>query len=111
MKQTNTFIVLRNKVGGFLETYKNNFGNFALTASFTDSLEEALVMPIEYYERQKEDFEHLAGLLEAEPVKVVADYTLTTIDGNELPPVEKVKKSDQLVREFLRRVANGNDED
>ncbi|WP_447459068.1 hypothetical protein [Streptococcus minor] len=91
-----------------MATYKNNFGNFALTASFTDSLEMALVMPIEHYERQREDFEHLASLLEAEPVKVVADYTLTTIDGNELPPIEK---SDQLVREFLQRVANGNDED
>lgn len=108
MKQTNTFIVLRNKAGDFLEKYKNNFGSLALTARFTDSLEMALVMPIEYYERQREDFEHLAILVEAEPVKVVADYTLTTIDGNELPPVEK---SDQLVREFLRRVANGNDED
>lgn len=89
MKQTNTFIVMRAKDGSYLAEFKNNQFTLAYNAGFTDYLNSALIMTEESYEDQREDFEALAKMVECEPIRVQAEYTLTTLDGSE--PAEAVK--------------------
>lgn len=95
MKQTNTFIVLRDKEGDFLASYKNSKHILAYSAGWADDVEGALKIPeVHYYGKDHEKYLAMAMLFDAEPIKVQAEYTLTTLDGQE--PAEPVKDTDDV---------------
>lgn len=84
MKQTETFIVFRDKESGrFLTEYKNNDSALAFSASYKKEIQSALFIPEENFEKDKKRYDGLLQALEAEPLKVKAKYTLTTLDGEE----------------------------
>lgn len=103
MKQTNTFIVLRNKNGKFLAEYKNKEHVLAFSANFTDEIEEALTIPEKfYYGKDNERYLAMAMMFNAEPIKVQAEYTLTTLDGQE--PAEAVEDEEDGLDELLTKI-------
>ncbi len=84
MKQTETFIVFRDKKSGrFLTEYKNNEDVLAFTAGYKKEIQSALFIPEENFEKDKKRYDGLLQALEAEALKVEAKYTLTTLDGEE----------------------------
>lgn len=101
MKQTNTFIVLRNKQGKFLMEYKNNDRILAYSAGWTYELGCAAMIDECYFnhDRNKDKYEKMAVLFDAELIKVQAEYTLTTLDGQE--PAE-AEEENSLVKAFLK---------
>ncbi|HEM5084972.1 TPA: hypothetical protein U1247_000890 [Streptococcus suis] len=102
MKQTNTFIVLRDKEGNYLASYKNNECVLTYSASWASDVEDALKVPEEYYyDKDHEKYLAMAMLFDAEPIKVQAEYTLTTLDGQE--PAEPVKDTDG-VKDSIKRL-------
>lgn len=102
MKQTNTFIVLRDKEGNFLASYKNNKHVLAYSAGWADDVEDALKIPEEYYYEDHEGYLAMAKLFNAEAIKVQAEYTLTTLDGQEIS--EPVKDTDEKVKDFIEKL-------
>ncbi|HEM4278056.1 hypothetical protein HO431_02905 [Streptococcus suis] len=95
MKQTNTFIVLRDEKGDYLASYKNNEHVLAYSAGWSSDVEDALRIPEEWYHgKDHEKYLAMAMLFDAEPIKVQAEYSLTTLDGQE--PAEPVKDTDDV---------------
>ncbi|HEM4054070.1 TPA: hypothetical protein U2B49_002137 [Streptococcus suis] len=95
MKQTNTFIVLRNKKGDYLASYKNSEHVLAYSAGWSSDVEDALKIPEEYYYgKDHEKYLAMAMLFDAELIKVQAEYTLTTLNGQE--PSEPVKDTEDV---------------
>ncbi|HFU4056181.1 TPA: hypothetical protein ACGO6G_002292, partial [Streptococcus suis] len=95
MKQTNTFIVLRDKNGNYLASYKNNEHVLAYSAGWSSDIEDALKTPEErYHGEYSEKYLAMAMMFDAEPIKVQAEYTLTTLDGQE--PAEPVKDTEDV---------------
>ncbi|MGQ7482984.1 hypothetical protein ACTGYX_12240, partial [Streptococcus suis] len=93
MKQTNTFIVLRDEEGNFLASYKNNECVLTYSAGWVSDVESALKISEEhYYGKDHEKYLAMAMLFDAELIKVQAEYTLTTLDGQE--PAEPVKDTE-----------------
>ncbi|MFM0796133.1 hypothetical protein P7J53_11420 [Streptococcus suis] len=103
MKQTNTFIVLRDEKGDYLASYKNNEHVLAYSAGWSSDVEDALRIPEEWYHGEhREKYLAMAKLFNAEPIKVQAEYTLTTLDGQE--PAEPVKDADDTVGTFFEKM-------
>lgn len=95
MKQINTFIVLKNKKGDYLSSYKNNEHVLAYSAGWSSDVEDALRIPEEWYHGEhREKYLAMAKLFNAEPIKVQAEYTLTTLDGQ--GPSEPVKDTEDV---------------
>ncbi|MBY5032233.1 hypothetical protein [Streptococcus suis] len=95
MKQNNTFIVLRDEEGNFLASYENNKHVLAYSAGWSSDVEDALKIPEEYYYgKDREKYLAMAMLFDAEPIKVQAEYTLTTLDGQD--PAEPVKDTEDV---------------
>lgn len=99
MKQTEKFIVFRDKENGrFLNEYKNNEDALAFTASYTKEIKSALSIPEENFKEDKKKYEGLLQAFGAEPLKVEAEYTLTTLDGEE---PEEIKVDNQSKAKML----------
>lgn len=93
MEKTETFIALRNKEDGrVLVDYKNNKHTFAYSASFSDSMKDAAVIPEKNF-REDERFSKLADAFGCEPIIVTATYELKALDGSELKELTKEEKS------------------
>lgn len=106
MKQTNTFIVFRNKAGKFLAEYKNKEYVLAYSADWTDDIAKALTIPEEFYHgRDNERYLAMAMMFNAEPIKVQAEYTLTTLDGQE--PSEPVKDDEDELKALFGKLLFG----
>lgn len=103
MKQTNTFIVLRDEEGNFLASYKNNEHVLAYSAGWSSDIEDALKIPEEYYHgKDHERYLAMAMMFDAEPIKVQAEYTLTTLDGQELAePVKDTEDVTDSIKKLL----------
>lgn len=99
MKQTETFIVFRDtKSGRFLSAYKNNENALAFTANYTKEIKSALSIPEENFKEDEKIYEGLLQALEAEALKVEAEYTFTTVDGEE---PEEIKADNQSKAKML----------
>lgn len=97
MKQTETFIVFRDKENGaFLTEYKNNETSLAFTAKLSTDIKDAATIPLKKFEEDEKTYEGLLQALNAEPLKV--EYTLTTLDGEE---PEEIKVDNQSKAEML----------
>ncbi|HFU4060123.1 TPA: hypothetical protein ACGOZ1_001551 [Streptococcus suis] len=104
MKQTNTFIVLRDEKGNYLASYENNKHVLAYSAGWSSDIEDALKIPEEYYYgKDHESYLAMAMMFNAEPIKVQVEYTLTTLDGQE--PAEPAKDdTDEELEDFFGKL-------
>ncbi|MCK3890751.1 hypothetical protein [Streptococcus suis] len=101
MKQTNTFIVLRDKEGNYLAGFENNPQVLAYSADWVSAINEALTIPEKYfYGEDNEKYLAMVKMFDAEPIKVQAEYTLTILDGQE--PAEPVKDIEDVKDSFKK---------
>lgn len=88
MKENNKQVVFYNaEKGGFLKSYKDK-GSLAFEAVFDDRLWKALQLPIEFYEKQKNDTDKLAEAFDCEVLNVEVEYNVTKLDGSDFERTE-----------------------
>lgn len=81
MKENNKQVVFYSaEKDVFLEKYKDR-GNLAFEARFSEDLKNALPMPLESYEDQKDELDKLAEAFDCEVLIVEAEYNVTKLDG------------------------------
>lgn len=89
MKENNKQVVFYSaEKDGFLMNYKDK-GNLAFTATFDDRIWEALQLPIEFYEKQKDELDKLAEAFGCEVLIVEAEYNVTKLDGSDFERTER----------------------
>lgn len=89
MKQTEKQVVFYSaKKDGFLESYKDK-GTLAFEAVFDNRLWKALQLPIEFYEKQKNELDNLAEAFGCEVLIVEAEYNATKLDGSDFERPER----------------------
>lgn len=105
MKENNKQVVFYSaEKDGFLESYKDK-GNLAYTAVFTNHLREALCLPIEPYEEQKNDIDKLAEAFGCEVLIVEAEYNVTKLDGSDFERTERDEFLKDRLEEAMRLLA------
>lgn len=106
MKENNKQVVFYNaEKNGFLENYKDK-GSLAFKAVFSDSLWKALQLPIEFYEKQKNNIDKLAEAFDCEVLIVEAEYNVTKLDGSDFERTEREETMDYRIGELLNLLAN-----
>lgn len=89
MKENNKLVVFYSaEKDGFLESYKDRT-TLAFDLKFSDDLEYALHVPIESYERQKDEFDKLAEAFGCEVLIVETEYNVTKLDGSDFERTER----------------------
>lgn len=88
MKENNKQVVFYSaEKNGFLGKYKDR-GSLAFEAGFSEYLENALSMPLESYEDQKDELDKLAEAFGCEVLIVEAEYNVTKLDGSDFERTE-----------------------
>ena len=106
MKENNKQVVFYStEKDGFLESYKDK-GSLVYTAVFTDCLREALYLPIEPYEEQKNDIDKLAEAFGCEVLIVEVEYNVTKLDGSDFERTERNEVTRDEIKAFLRKIIN-----
>lgn len=106
MKENNKHIVFYNaKKDGFLESYKDK-GNLAFTATFDNRIWKALQLPIEFYEKQKDELGKLAEAFDCEVLIVEAEYNVTKLDGSDFERTEREETMEDRIGTLLNLLAN-----
>lgn len=106
MKQNNKRVVFYStKKDGFLESYKDR-STLAFEAKFSDDLEDALYVPIESYEKQKDELDKLADVFDCEVLIVEAEYNVTKLDGSDFERTEHEEATTDEIKEFLKALIN-----
>ena len=96
MKQTETQVVFYNaEKDEFLKEYKDR-GTLAFEAGLTTNLIDALSVPLEAYEEQKNSLDNLAEAFGCEVLIVEVEYNATKLDGSDFERTERegLKKDD-----------------
>lgn len=75
-------------------------------AVFTDHLREALYLPIEPYEDQKNDIDKLAEAFGCEVLIVEAEYNVTKLDGSDFERTERNEVTRDEIKAFLEELIN-----
>ena len=89
MKQTEKQVVFYSaKKDGFLESYKDK-GSLVFEAVFDERLWKALQLPIEFYEKQKNNLDKLAEAFDCEVLIVEVEYNVTKLDGSDFERTER----------------------
>lgn len=73
---------------GFLKSYKDK-GSLVFEAVFDDRLWKTLQLPIEFYEKQKNNLDNLAEAFGCEVLIVEAEYNVTKLDGSDFERTER----------------------
>lgn len=106
MRENNKKVVFYSaEKNGFLESYKDK-GSLVFTAVFTERLEEALGLPLEPYEEQKNELDKLAEAFGCEVLIVEAEYNVTKLDGSDFERTEceeSMKDGIKALLEFLAK--------
>lgn len=106
MKLTEKLVVFYSaEKDGFLESYKDK-GSLVFTATFTDRLREALYLPLEPYEKQKNDLDKLAETFGCEVLNVEVEYNVTKLDGSDFERTERNEVTRDEIKAFLRKIIN-----
>lgn len=106
MKENNKQVVFYSaKKDGFLESYKDK-GSLAYTAVFTNRLSEALCLPIEPYEEQKDDLDKLAEAFGCEVLNVEVEYNVTKLDGSDFERTEREESMEDRIGALLNLLTN-----
>ena len=104
MKENNKLVVFYSaEKDGFLESYKDK-GSLVFTATFTDRLRDALYLPLEPYEKQKNDLDKLAETFGCEVLNVEVEYNVTKLDGSDFERTECKGVTEDDIGELLRRL-------
>lgn len=105
MKENNKQVVFYSaEKDGFLESYKDK-GSLVFTAVFTDRLEEALFLPLEPYEEQKNELDKLAEAFGCEVLNVEVEYNVTKLDGSDFERTEREKSTRDELEELMEFLA------
>lgn len=106
MKENNKQVVFYSaKKDGFLESYKNK-GSLVFKAVFGDRLWEALQLPIEFYEKQKNNIDKLAEAFDCEVLIVEAEYNVTKLDGSDFERTEREGSLKTGIEALMELLAN-----
>lgn len=97
------FTALKND--GFLESYKDR-STLAFEAKFSNDLEDALYVPIESYEKQKDELDKLAEAFGCEVLNVEVEYSVTKLDGSDFERTERNEVTRDEIKAFLRKIIN-----
>ena len=89
---------------GFLESYKDR-STLAFELKFSEDLEDALYVPIESYEKQKDEFDKLADAFGCEVLIVEAEYNVTKLDGSGFERTEREESMKDSFEELIRLLA------
>lgn len=104
MKENNKLVAFYSaEKDGFLESYKDK-GSLVFTAVFTERLEKALFLPLEPYEKQKDELDKLAEAFGCEVLNVEVEYNVTKLDGSDFERTEReesLKDGIKALMEFL----------
>lgn len=106
MKQNNKQVVFYStEKDGFLASYKDR-STLAFEAKFSNDLEDALYVPVDSYERQKDELDKLAEVFDCEVLIVEVEYNVTKLDGSDF----ERKKCEEVTRddfeEFWKKLTN-----
>lgn len=83
MKENNKLVVFYSaEKDGFLEKYKDR-DSLAFEGVFSKDLNNALSMPLEPYEEQKNELDKLAEAFGCEVLNVEVEYNVTKLDGSD----------------------------
>lgn len=105
MKENNKQVVFYSaEKDGFLESYKDK-GSLVFTAVFTDRLEKALFLPLEPYEKQKNELDKLAEAFGCEVLIVETEYNVTKLDGSDFERTEREKTTMDELKELMEFLA------
>lgn len=106
MKENNKQVVFYNaEKDGFLKSYKDR-STLAFEAKFSDDLEDALYVPIESYEKQKDELDKLAEVFGCEVLIVEVEYNVTKLDGSDFERTECEKVTRDEIKAFLKTLIN-----
>ena len=106
MKENNKQVVFYStEKDGFLASYKDR-STLAFEAKFSNDLEDALYVPVDSYEKQKDELDKLAEVFDCEVLIVEVEYNVTKLDGTdfELKKYEEVTRDE--FKEFLKTLIN-----
>lgn len=105
MKENNKQVVFYSvEKDGFLESYKDK-GSLVFTATFTDRLRDALYLPLEPYEEQKDELDKLAEAFGCEVLNVEVEYNLTKLDGSDFERTEREESMKDGIKALLESLA------
>ena len=78
----------------------------AFEAKFSNDLENALYVPVDSYEKQKDELDKLAEVFDCEVLIVEVKYNVTKLDGTdfERKKYEEVTRDD--FEEFWKKITN-----
>lgn len=101
MKLTEKQVVFYNaEKDGFLENYKDK-GSLVFEAVFDGRLWKALQLPIEFYEKQKNNLDKLAEAFDCEVLIVEAEYNVTKLDGSDFERTERKEVTRDDIKALL----------
>lgn len=105
MKENNKQVVFYSaEKDGFLESYKDK-GSLVFTATFTDRLRDALYLPLEPYEKQKNDLDKLAETFGCEVLNVEVEYNVTKLDGSDFERTECEESIEDRIKTLMELFA------
>lgn len=106
MKENNKQVVFYSAENdGFLGKYKDR-GTLAFEAGFSEDFKNALSMPLESYEDQKDELDKLAEAFGCEVLNVEVEYNVTKLDGSDFERTERKKVTRDEIKEFLKTLIN-----
>lgn len=106
MKQNNKQVVFYStEKDGFLESYKDRT-TLAFELKFGDDLGDALYVPLESYERQKDELDKLAEAFGCEVLNVEVEYNVTKLDGSDFERTEREEVTRDEIKAFLKKLIN-----
>lgn len=106
MKTTEKQVVFYSaEKDAFLESYKDK-GSLVFTAVFTNRLGKALFLPLEPYEKQKNNIDKLAEAFGCEVLNVEAEYNVTKLDGSDFERTERKEVTRDEIKAFLKTLIN-----
>lgn len=106
MKENNKLVVFYSaEKDGFLMSYKDK-GNLAFKAVFDDRFWKALQLPIEFYEKQKDELDKLAEAFVCEVLIVEAEYNVTKLDGSDFERTKREESTKDGIKTLLELLAD-----
>lgn len=106
MKENNKHIVFYSaEKDGFLQSYKDR-STLAFEAKFSDDLEDALYVPVESYEKQKNELDKLAEVFDCQVLIVESEYNVTKLDGSDFERTERQEVTRDEIKAFLKQLIN-----
>lgn len=108
MKENNKQVVFYSaEKDGFLENYKDRT-TLAFELKFGDVLGDALHVPIESYEKQKDEFDKLAEAFGCEVLIVEVEYNITKLDGSDFERTEREPSLEDGLKTLMELFAKNN---